>query len=287
MIVSLNFSQYHLFLCAPLCSLYLCGKIFFMTTRQTPAIVLQIRDYGEADRLVNFLTPDAGRVSGIAKHAKKSHRRFANCLEPLNRVIFQLSPKPRGDLEFIQQGELVQSFSNLRRDLRRLAASAVLAELAGELSTPPETTAAIFRTLSQALEHLDAGADPDSLLPPFLLHILQLGGYGPRWGTCRECGREPAPPLYFSIPRGGVICDACSRAAAGPLFALTPGTWKLLRLASEMPLEKLTRLRFPPAQRDQSLAVLQKFLRHHLGRNLKSWTFWEKMCRATKTTETR
>jgi DNA repair protein RecO (recombination protein O) len=250
-----------------------------MTARQTPAIIVQVRDYGEADRLVNFLTPDAGRVTGIAKHAKKSRRRFANCLEPLNRVVLHLSPKPRGDLEFLQQGELVNSFPNLRRDLRRLAAAAILAELAGELSTPPETTGAIFRTLNQALEHLDAGADPDSLLPPFLLHILQLGGYGPQWGSCRQCHREPSPPFYFSIPQGGIVCGPCSRAAPGPLLPLNPGTWKLLRLAATLPLEKLTRLRFPPSQRDQSLAVIQNFLRHHLGRKLKSWVFWEKMTR--------
>jgi DNA repair protein RecO (recombination protein O) len=248
-----------------------------MTARQTPAIVLQIRDYGEADRLVNFLTPDGGRLTGIAKHAKKSRRRFANCLEPLNRVVFHLSPKPRGDLEFLQQAELVNSFSNLRRNLRRLAAAAVLAELAGELSTPPETTEAIFKTLNLALEHLDAGADPDSLLPPFLLHLLQLGGYGPRWESCRVCGREPSPPLVFSIPQGGVVCAGCSRGAAGPLLPLNPGVWKLLRLAAELPLEKLTRLRFPPAQRDQSLSVIHNFLRHHLGRTLKSWAFWQKM----------
>ncbi len=250
-----------------------------MTTRQTPAIVLQIRDYGEADRLVNFLTPDAGRVSGIAKHAKKSRRRFANCLEPLNRVVLHLSPKPRGELEFLQQGELVNSFPNLRRDLRRLAAAAVLAELAGELSAPVEATAAIFQTLNQALELLDGGREPDSLLPSFLLHILKLGGYGPRWESCLQCGQEPGAPLYFSIPRGGVVCGPCSRTAKGPLLPLNPGVWKLLRLAQELPPEKLTRLRFPPLQRDQSLAIIQKFLRHHLGRDLKSWSFWEKMAR--------
>jgi DNA repair protein RecO (recombination protein O) len=250
-----------------------------MTSRQTPAIVLQIRDYGEADRLVNFLTPDGGRVSGIAKHAKKSKRRFANCLEPLNRVIFQLSPRPRGDLEFIQQGELVNPFSHLRRDLRRLAAGAVLAELAGELSAPVEATGSIFQTLNQALELLDGGGAPDSLLPAFFLHLLKLGGYGPRWRDCRQCGREPAPPLYFSISKGGVVCSSCRNAAAGPMLPLTPGVWKLLRLAQDLPPEKLHRLRFPPSQRDQSLALLQKFSRHHLGRDLKSWSFWEKMTR--------
>jgi len=250
-----------------------------MTSRQTPAIVLQIRDYGEADRLVTFLTPEGGRVSGVAKHAKKSRRRFVNCLESLNRVIFHLSPRARGDLEFIQQGELVNSFSSLRRDLPRLAAAAVLGELAGELSTPPETTGEIFRTLSLALEFLDGGADPDSLLPPFLLHLLKLGGYGPRWDTCRQCGKEPGPPLYFNVSQGGVVCGLCSRTPSGPLLPLNPGTWKLLRLAQEMPPEKLTRLRFPRPQRDQSLGILRKFLRHHLGRELKSWSFWEKMGR--------
>jgi DNA repair protein RecO (recombination protein O) len=250
-----------------------------MTSRQTPAIVLQIRDYGEADRLVNFLTPDAGRVSGIAKHAKKSRRRFANCLEPLNRVVFHLSPRAKGDLEFLQQGELVNPFPNLRRDLGRLAAAAVLAELAGELSAPVEATGAIFQTLNLALELLDRGGEPGSLLPSFLLHLLKLGGYGPRWESCRQCGREPAPPLYFSIPQGGVVCGSCRNAAAGPLLPLNPGVWKLLRLAQELDPEKLTRLRFPPAQRDQSLAIIQKFLRHHLGRDLKSWSFWEKMTR--------
>ena len=41
-----------------------------MTERQTPAIVLTVRDYGEADLLVTFITPGQGRLTGIAKHAK-------------------------------------------------------------------------------------------------------------------------------------------------------------------------------------------------------------------------
>jgi DNA repair protein RecO (recombination protein O) len=248
-----------------------------MAAKQTPAIVLLVRDYGEADQLVTFLTPQQGRLTGMAKHAKKSRHRFANCLEPLNRVTFFLSPQPRGDLEFIQKGELVKSFSSLRRDLKRLGAAAVLAELAGYLAGPPEARAEIFATLEEALERLAEGSSPDSLLPLFLLRLLTLGGYGPRLHLCQRCGREPVPPLYFSIPRGGVWCGACSREAAGPVLPLDPGTWKLLRLSQDLPLGNLTRLRFPPRQRDQSLAIFKAFLRHHLGRAMKSWAFWEKV----------
>jgi DNA repair protein RecO (recombination protein O) len=247
-----------------------------MSERQTPAIIIQVRDFGEADRLVTFLTPTRGRLTGLAKHAKKSRRRFANCLEPLNRVVFCLSPRG-GELEFLQQGELVQSYPSLRRDLPRLGVAAILAELAGELAAPPEATGEIFASLEEALERLEAGAPPDSLLPAFLLHLLRLGGYGPRWDFCLACGQRPRAPLYFSVPRGGVLCGACSRQATGPLLPLESGAWKLLRLAQSLPREKLARLRFPPRQRQQSLLILRSFLRRHLGRDLKSWGFWEKV----------
>ena len=199
-----------------------------MTERQTPAIVLTVREYGEADLLVNFLTPGYGPLTGIAKHARKSRRRFAHCLEPLSRVVFFLSPRPGRDLEFLQKGELVKSFPSLRRDLKRLGAAAVLAEVAGLLAGPPEAYQEIFAALEEALALLEQGLPPDSLLPAFLLHLLGLGGYRPRLHHCGVCGHEPAPPLNFSLPRGGMFCGACrgpgprAPAAAVPRRLETP-----------------------------------------------------------------
>jgi DNA repair protein RecO (recombination protein O) len=247
-----------------------------MADRQISAIVLTVKDYGEADLVVTFLTPDRGRLTGMAKHAKKSRRRFAHCLEPLSRVNFFLSPR-RGELEFLQRGELVRSYPALRRDLKRLGAAAVLAELAGELAGPPEAYGEIFATLEEALGFLEETFPPDSLLPVLLLRLLILGGYGPRLERCLTCGREPGAPLYFSIPRGGVLCDACHQGAPGPLLPLSLGALKLLRLARELPRDKLPRLHLPAQQRRQSLAIFKAFLRYHLGRDLKSWSFWEKV----------
>jgi recombinational DNA repair protein (RecF pathway) len=64
------------------------------------------------------------------------------------------------------------------------------------------------------------------------------------------------------------------------LLPLSPGAWKLLRLAQDLPRDKLARLRFPPSQQDQSLLIFKAFLRYHLGQDLKSWSFWEKVTRA-------
>lgn len=248
-----------------------------MPSLETPAIIISVKDYGEADRLVTFLTPRRGRLTGIAKHARKSKKRFANCLEPLSQVTLFLSARARGDLEFLERGEAVRSFPSLRRDLARLGVAALLAELAAEMASPPEATAAIFTTLETALTLLDEGAPPDSLLPGFLLHLLTLGGYGLSLHRCQACGQEPQPPLVVSLPRGGVLCGACGKGMPGPLVSLNPGSWKLLRLALELPPEKLGRLRFPPKQRGQSLGLLRRFIHHHLGRDLKAWAFWDKV----------
>ncbi|MFZ2089253.1 MAG: DNA repair protein RecO, partial [Desulfobaccales bacterium] len=236
----------------------------------------------EADRLVTFLTPARGRLTGVAKHARKSKRRFAHCLEPLNRVNLFLSERPRGDLEFLEKGEAVRSFLALRRDLTRLGAGALLAEAAAEMASPPEATAVIFSALETALSLLDEGAPPDSLLPVFFLHLLRIGGYGLSLHRCRACGQEPQPPLVVSLPQGGVLCGACARTAPSPQVSLNPGVWKLLRLAQELPPEKLGRLRFPPGQQNQGLGLLRLFMRHHLGRDLKAWAFWDKVAFPSK-----
>jgi len=256
-----------------------------MTERQTPAIVLTVREYGEADLLVTFLTPGYGPLTGIAKHARKSRRRFAHCLEPFSRVVFFLSPRPGRDLEFLQKGELVRPFPSLRRDLKRLGAAAVLADAAGLLAGPPEAYQEIFAALEEALVLLEQGAPPDSLLPAFLVHLFGLGGYRPRLHHCGCCGAEPRAPLFFSLPQGGMVCGACRGEASGPLLPLSPGAWKLLRLAQDLPRDKLSRLRFPPSQRDQGLALFKAFLRYHLGRDLKSWSFWEKVANSPKNSE--
>lgn len=246
---------------------------------ETPAIVLKVRDYGEADRLVTFLTPERGRLTGVARHARRSRKRFAHCLEPLSRVTFYLSAQPRGDLEFLEKGELVQSFPTLRRDLFRLGAAALLAELAGELASPPEGAAAIFKALEGALGMLEAGAPPEPVLPGFFLRLLKLGGYGLKLDKCSACGKDPHPPLLLSLPKAAVFCGACGQTAPGPSVALTPGTLKLMHRALSWPQEKLTRLRVPAPQFGESLGIIKAFSRYHLGRDLKAWSFWEQVAK--------
>ncbi|MCZ6822253.1 MAG: DNA repair protein RecO, partial [Deltaproteobacteria bacterium] len=57
---------------------------------RTRALVLRTFDLAESDRLVHLYTEDLGRVSAIAKGARRSQRRFPGTLEIFNLLDAQL-----------------------------------------------------------------------------------------------------------------------------------------------------------------------------------------------------
>src|SRR5512143_74416 len=95
----------------------------------TPALVLRTRPFGESDRIATFITEQHGKVTGIAKGAKNSRRRFAGTLEPFVQVraIFQL--RPGTDLVFLARCELLQALRSFTRDLDRFGAGSYVLEL--------------------------------------------------------------------------------------------------------------------------------------------------------------
>jgi DNA repair protein RecO (recombination protein O) len=64
-------------------------------TLKTEAIVLRSIRYGEADRILHLYTPRHGRLSAIAKGARRSRSRFGARLEPFFHVRAVRVPRRR------------------------------------------------------------------------------------------------------------------------------------------------------------------------------------------------
>ncbi|HYT53423.1 MAG TPA: DNA repair protein RecO, partial [Verrucomicrobiae bacterium] len=60
----------------------------------TPAIVLRSRPFGESDKIVSFLTENYGKLTGIAKGALRSRKRFVNSLEPFALINLCFQDRP-------------------------------------------------------------------------------------------------------------------------------------------------------------------------------------------------
>jgi len=69
-----------------------------MKVHAADALILRTYRYGEADRIVVFLTIDQGKKRGVAKNATNSRRRFGGALEPFTRGTVHYVEKEGRDL---------------------------------------------------------------------------------------------------------------------------------------------------------------------------------------------
>ena len=108
-----------------------------MAEIRTRALVLRCYDQRESDRLVHLYSEDEGRISAIAKGARRSRRRFPGLLEILTLIDARLVDPPRASLMRLEGARLVQPFEGLVNDLGRYAIACQLAELLDRAKSQP------------------------------------------------------------------------------------------------------------------------------------------------------
>lgn len=89
-----------------------------MKSVRTKAIVLRRTNYGEADRILQLLTPD-GRRSAIAKGVRREKSKLAGGIE-LFAVTDVVIGEGRGDLGIITSARLVHFYNHIIEDYDRL-----------------------------------------------------------------------------------------------------------------------------------------------------------------------
>jgi DNA repair protein RecO (recombination protein O) len=199
---------------------------------KTEAIVLRSIRYGEADKVLHLYTPEHGRLSAIAKGARRARSRFGARLEPFFHVRMMLH-ESRGDLHTVTGVDTVAAHSGLREHAATLDAAARACDAVARLFESREPHPEVFHLLANQLALLSAGeahATPANGLA-FRLKLLLAAGILPQLATCAGCG-ETEHLSGFSAAAGGVVCGACEAAA----FPLGEESYRFLVLAIGKPL---------------------------------------------------
>lgn len=190
------------------------------------AIVLRWRAYGESDKIATLLTEQFGKLTGIAKGAKNSRRRFANSLEPLARVRVQFRQRPGASLAFLESCELLSS-TDAFNEPTRFAYGSYLVELADRLTIEEDPVHNLYALLAEALAQLEQGPATTAFLRAFELQLLTGAGFEPQLDACGRCARpwQEDETAWLSLHHGTVVCARCRAAddatvaVASPLLA--------------------------------------------------------------------
>lgn len=251
-----------------------------MVEERTPAVVLRAHPYSESDKIVTFLTRDWGKVTGIAKGAKRSQRRFVNVLESFTHVLLRFRPSRWDDLAFIFGCDLLRTFRAPGRDLQRYAFASYLTELIDVMISGREAGEETYSLLLVGLTALEEQTDLSPLfLSAFELLLLMYTGYAPNITECQHCGlplNTFEGAVVFSPSRGGLLCFRC-RDHGGMTIHLSDETAQVLRTAKVMsPASFLLTTPSPRACRE-TRATVSSLLARHLTRPLKSQAFLEQL----------
>jgi len=211
------------------------------------ALVLDVFDLHERDRIVAYLTAEHGQRRGVARGARTKFSRFAGQLQPLAKVQVTWFEKEGNDLVRINDVSLVRPAAALQTTLEGILLGAYLAEHMKVFAQENEAAPRLFRLLDTTLEALAAGADQALAARYYEIWMLRLTGIFPAPRECPSCGREIAERA-FVLPRDAeVVCADCGAArGGGERFEIGAGVLDLLRRSARENLAELGR-RPPPA----------------------------------------
>lgn len=244
-----------------------------MESLTTPALLARVVDYGEADRICDLITRDAGRISAMARGARRSRRRFGGALS-----LFVLgeatvtAPRPGRSLGVLERFDSLRDFSaGMSRDVVKAAHGSYVLELARELLPEAQPEPDAFDLLTETLELLSSGPPSPPLLRAVELKLLRHHGTGLSLSRCVACGREmeAGEPARLDAARGGVTCWLC--AGTGEPLEPAARTW-MDRLDRE-PLAWAANAQPPPEVSTRIRNSMMEAVRLAVGKNLKSLDF--------------
>jgi DNA repair protein RecO (recombination protein O) len=243
-------------------------------TYKAEGVVLRRRTLGETDKVLVLMTERRGKISVIAKGARKPLSKFSGAAEALNHLkVFVASGR---NLDVLSQCEVKDAFHHLRLNLDGLATGTYLAELIDSMIEEHHPFPEIYHLMVSSLRLLERGvAYPDLVARRFEIQLMAYLGYEPCLGACARCGSMVEQNgIGFSASYGGVLCPECTQFAPGS-FPMSRAALIGMRKLLEMESPEMEKARPKDELRAELSRILKDHIRHRHDSPIKSLDFLE------------
>ena len=180
-----------------------------------PAIVLRTRVYRDYDVIVDLIAQDAGRISAIARGARKSRRRFGAALTIGAILDVELARRGGAGLYTLKSCDIQSLPKNAASELARFYQLAYVLEIVAGVCVEGPTEELSLRHLATYLGLLERVMPSHEQLCVWELRLMAIHGYQLQFWPCVLSGQKPDA---FSLTAGGAVRrDACLQNDAGPV----------------------------------------------------------------------
>lgn len=238
----------------------------FLAIYKTRAVVLKTQDLNESDKLVSLFSEKLGRISVVAKGAKKSKSKFLSLTLPFcysDYVVF------RGkNLYSLTEGELIDSFQVFLNDLNSLTYASYLCELIDISLTEEESSRELFKEFVTTFYFMKANiVSLDLLMRNFEVKLMKLTGYCFNLESCAICKKKISTSNYISFQYYGGVCENCEKING---IYISPGAYNSLKFLLKVSTDKIYRLILSKDILQELYQVLSVFIYQNYSRRPKS-----------------
>lgn len=184
-----------------------------MSSEKSNAIILRLVEFSETSLIVTMLTRDFGKLTALAKGARRKKSPFEAALDLLSicRIVFL--HKSSGAMDLLTEAKLERRFRAGTKDLKRLYCGYYVAELLSKLTDDADPHPELFDLAERTIVALDQGDGSVFLaLLRFELQTLAILGHQPMLTRCVVCGSDDDDQenrMYFGLVEGGRLCEQC------------------------------------------------------------------------------
>ncbi len=223
----------------------------------TDAVVIRRERLGEFHKSLTLLTSGLGVITATAFGAYKARSTLRMGSEPLTHSHVLLYHDPVRRSYKVTELEVKESFEGVRRDIEKVCAAFLWAEVAQRSFGAGETSPALYELFTDCLRALDPASAPQarSVTIQFLWRFLALSGYAPDTSSCDRCGKRlgPEQAAFFEASGSAFLCGGCARPSS---IALPAGARRFLAASERLPVAEAVEVRLE----GRSFGALEKCL---------------------------
>ncbi len=246
----------------------------------TEGICLRRIDYSNTSQVATFLTPEAGRLSFMARGVTRAPRRgIRHGFDLLGRYELIYTERRTGSLLNLTNRSLMEGFRGLRQALERVLCAYCAAELMLNFTIEAQPCRELYGLLLESLRRFESGENLGLSVLLLELGALRHHGACPSFDVCAECDSKLklTGTLLFSATHGGPLCAACGRRLYG-------GPGRYVMQVEGRHLAALAGLAAPPRSRPERVSIkprqivaasrlLRFHISHLLGKELRTWKY--------------
>ena len=215
------------------------------TIERAHGLVLRTRPFTETSLIVNWLTLEFGRVSTVAKGARRAKSAFRGKLDLFYEAEFSLQRSSRSELHTLREVVLHETNVALRHELGYLQQAAYCSALIEQATEKETPLPVIFELMRGFLHALPVGSPEPQNIFGFELKLLE------------ELGLQPDLETSKLTPGAKLVAKALQEkewAAAARLKLSEPQVAELRQFLHGFLIFHLGRI---PAGRNKALTPLQ------------------------------